>query len=527
MQALAECATRGVDFAVAFRYQYAISRQPVEAAGFNVHPFAGHFVSTGNAVRVSRLRDAHGMSFGLLLGIAVDGGGLLGAECSIPDIDCHDEAPFAALEGWLETLTGRYTLLAAIGGDVRVYCDATGMNGVVYNRKLRRVAASLYLAIDDAVMERPDYDHAAVAERGAKYTLFDTRDRRVRRLNPNCWLDLRTFRETRFWPRADQSFHLDKADYAEAYSQIIDAGRHVTEALIAGLPCALPITGGRDSRIIAGFAQGRLGRLRHVFTHITNYGTRKDAAIARHVADALRVPLEVHDFKTDRIPADDLARETAIWQVATGLDGPPPTNVGKGVSRFLAEDTVILRGHQTDILRAVFLDRKGEAARADLIWQVKRLMPVPYPEFTRKIFRRFGARYKAWVDALPGCVREKSVDMMFAEIYYCASLGLTFPGLVHHFYLSPFNSRRMIGLSMSFDDEYRHESLAVDDLIYRMNPALHHVPLDYETGALLDDLEDPAYRRAVVRLRVMKTTARAAAVSARVATRRTISRKRR
>ena len=176
-----------------------------------------------------------------------------------------------------------------------------------------------------------------------------------------------------------------------------------------------------------------------------------------------------------------------------------------------------MRGHQTDILRAVFLDRNGEAARAELIWQVKRLMPVPYPEFTRKVYRLFSKRYKAWLDGLPKCVQAKSVDMMFAEIYYCSSLGVTFPGLVRHFYLSPFNSRRMIGLCMSIDDEYRHESLAVDDLIYRLNPALHHVPLDYETGALLDDLEDPIYRRAAVRMRVMKTTARAAAVSSRAA----------
>lgn len=517
MLALRECAARGVDFGTAFRYQYVISRHPLEAPGMEVHPFAGLHIATGQALRVSRLRDARGMVFGLLMGIAVDAGGVLGADCRLPDIDPAADDPFGALELWLEDLAGRYVLVAALGGQLRLYGDPSGMIGVVYNRQLKRVGASPYLVIDDEVIERPDYDHAAIAERGAKYTLFDTRDRRVRRLNPNFWLDLKKLRTGRFWPRPDQTFALAPHEVARAYSAVIAGGRHVTEALIAAAPCALPLSGGRDSRLIAGFAQGRLGRVRQVFTHVTNYGTRKDAALAGHVAQALRTEHEVHDHRGTTLTPDELARETAIWQVATGIDSAPPNEVRTGVNRSIEDDALILRGHQTDILRAVFLDRPGEAGRRSLAWQVKRLMPVPYAEFNRRVFLRFVARYRAWLDSLPACVRHKSVDMMFAEIYYPSSLGVTFPGLTRHFYLSSFNSRRMIGLAMSFDDDARLRSHVVDDLLYRMNPALHHVPLDYEAGSLLDDLEDSAYRRAVVRARLARTAARAPFVADRTA----------
>lgn len=66
---------------------------------------------------------------------------------------------------------------------------------------------------------------------------------------------------------------------------------------------------------------------------------------------------------------------------------------------------------------------------------------------------------------------------------------MTFPGLHRHFYMSPFNSRRMIELSLSIDVDYRIGARPVDDLLCRMNPALLAVPFDNEFGADLGDID--------------------------------------
>jgi len=256
--------------------------------------------------------------------------------------------------------------------------------------------------------------------------------------------------------------------------------------------CVMPLTGGRDSRLLAALLKPDLGKVDQFYTHIVNYASRVDHAIAVHVANAFGVPFEAHDFRKMRKQSDETkALQLALFQTAAGITIPAPAEIATGANRKLKRNRVILRGHQTDILRAVFLDRRGEASRKNLRWQVRRLMPVAPKNMTKEVFLRFEPRYKAWCESLPPAVRSKQADLMFAEIYYCSSLGVVFPGMTRNFYLSPFNSRRLIALALAIDDEYRHQSKAVDDLLERLAPEVNRVPLDYEVSANLDLYDDP------------------------------------
>ncbi|WP_143092405.1 hypothetical protein [Sulfitobacter brevis] len=472
------------------------------------HGFAGLHVHTGASLRTARLRDVHGKVFGLLLGIAVGPDGLVTQNQHIDSIDLTRSDAFTAIENLLTHFAGRFTLIAAQGRDRRVYGDAVGMNGIVYNPTLQRVAASVPLCIDDAVQDHPDYNHHLCETEGGKYTFFDTRDRRVRRMNPSCYLDLANFAETRFWPPSNGLGPLPSS-LTDTYDEIISIASHSTQTLLQSFPCVLPLTGGRDSRLIAAFAGNDMHRAVQIYTHVTNYSSRQDAAIAALVAQTLGGRLCVHDRRITHVPQVRRDRMRDEFQLALGYDAAPPSELRTGVVTHLPFDALVLRGHQTDILRAVFSDFRGPTGRAALRWQVKRLMPVPYARFTNAEEQRFTHRYAAWRDALPYALRDHSTDLMFTELYYPSSVGATFPALNRNFYISPFNSRRLISLAMSIDEQYRHESLAVDDLVYRMNPALHNVPIDYETGASLDDLNDPHYCAAAVQARASRTEARA------------------
>lgn len=513
--ALKQCEARGVDFAEAFRFQYIISPVPLSPPGMKAMRFAKQHVYSGAALPVARLKDADGIVFAVLFGIAVDKGGLLTFRRNIEDLQVSDPDFFISLARYLEDVAGRYTLLVSVGDDCRVYCDAAGMNGVVYNKEKRCVAASLLLCLDDAIQDHPDYDHAQIEAGLAKYTLFDTRDSRVRRLNPNCSLSLTDFSETRYWPR-DEAFERPASELPAIYSEIIATAHHNITAIAARHACAMPITGGRDSRLLAAFLKPDLGKVGQYYTHIVNYASRVDHAIATHVAKALGLKLKSHDFR--RVSGQSnatKAQQLALYQTATGITAPAPAEVMTGVIRNIKRNTVILRGHQTDLLRAVFLDRRGEGARKNLRWQIRRLMPVSPPNMTNEIFLRFEPRYRAWCESLPPATRSKQVDLMFAEIYYSSSLGVVFPGLTRNFYLSPFNSRRLIALALAIDDEYRHQSKAVDDLVERMAPEVNRVPLDYEVSANLDLYDDPEMLKAWSKQRVKDSVARAAAIRGR------------
>lgn len=508
MQALAACVARGAEFAQVYRYQYVISRAALETPGMQAHQFAGFHVRAGSGLPVARVRDRHGMAFGLLLGIGVDPGGPVTPNRRIGSVDLSEDDPLEEIEQWLDHVAGRWTFLASAGGVRRIYCDPAGSNGVVYNPETGRVGSSPLLCIDDEVRDCRGYDHRQIETEGGKYTLFATRDARVRRMNPSCHLDLISFAETRYWPREDWQDTLP-ATRAEVYEEIIATASRATQALIRSYPCALPLSGGRDSRLLAGFAGRAIHQVGQVYTHVNNYGTRQDAAIGALVAETLGVPHEIHDHRDSRADAETLARLRCEFQIGLGHDAEPPGEIANGVALRLADGALVLRGHQTDILRAVLLDQPGPRGRANLRWQIKRLMPVPFASFTNRVYRRFRPLYLDWLQGLPASARDKSIDLMFLEIYYPSSIGAIFPALNRNLYLSPFNSRRLVLLAMSIDDAYRKASFAVDDLLFRMNPALHHVPLDYETGALIDDLADPAYCRAAARVRMTRTARRA------------------
>ncbi|PKP79456.1 MAG: hypothetical protein CVT80_15900, partial [Alphaproteobacteria bacterium HGW-Alphaproteobacteria-2] len=320
------------------------------------------------------------------------------------------------------------------------------MIGAVYNRGLGRVGASTMLCFDDGFEDHPLYDHAVNETRGGKYSLFHTRDVRVRRLNPSFYLDLDNFQEYRFWPRGE-SFDESPRRRADIYDEIIATVRFNIGAIAARHRCALPLSGGRDSRLLAGFAGPHLARMNQIFTHVTNYSTRGDAEIARRVAARLGVPHEVHDKRVAVVSARRVARNERYFRVAAGAPVRASDELRKDLQHAIAPGSVVLRGHQTDLLRAVFLNHTDRARWKDFRWQIAKLLIVPWKELTAAHVERFMPDFLSWHRTLPRAALAKAVDFMFLEVYYSASLGFTFPGMHRHFYMSPFNSRRLIELS--------------------------------------------------------------------------------
>lgn len=510
MFARQECTRLGVSFADAFRYQYVIARERPDAEGFRALRFGGFWVLAGRDLPVARLFDRDGAAIGLLLGIAVGRDGLIEGSHRFGGISAAAPGAADAFEAELCHIAGRYAVLLGIGHERRLYCDPVGTIGAVYNRGLGRVAASAMLCIDDGFEDHPLYDHAVNETGGGKYSLFHTRDARVRRLNPSFYLDLDNFQEYRFWPRGE-TFEDDPARRAGIYDEIIATARFNIGAIAARHRCALPLSGGRDSRLLAGFAGPHLARMNQIFTHVTNYSTRGDAEIARRIASCLGIPHEVHDKRGAAFSARRAARNERCFQIAAGAPVRAPDELRKDLQHAIEPGSVVLRGHQTDFLRAVFVPHTDRARWKDFRWQIAKLLIVPGKDVTEAHVDRFLPEYMAWHRTLPRAALAKAIDFMFLEVYYSASLGFTFPGLHRQFYMSPFNSRRLIELSLSIDDVYRRAGHAVDDILHRMSPELQALPFDDEFGPDLAAIDGPLPRRDA---RVAATRVRAASLAA-------------
>ncbi|MGH1329981.1 MAG: hypothetical protein ACRBBK_03805 [Paracoccaceae bacterium] len=510
-QAHDTCLEKQISFENAFKYQYVISRSAVDIPEFTQQELGKCHVYTGPSAHVSTLCDADGNVFGIVIGIAVDPRGLIEGRWSLPGIKLTDADFFDRFERYLLDVAGRYTMLIVAGEEERVYADPVGMNGVVYSTQTWRVAASPLLCLDAPGTLDPLFDHEVVESSGGKYSLFHTRFAEVRRMNPNFYLDMDNLHETRFWPRDETFATPDLEGQVAAYDEIIATTKHNIGAISEAFECALPITGGRDSRLMIAMAGDHAEKIDQIYSHKTNYATGRDAEVGKLICDELGLESEVHSFRDFKgTVRQNRLRWVREYQAAAGAPLNLPDEYRTGAIEGLKEGHVVLRGHQTDILRAVFMPYADKSHWKLFKWQIRKLLIVPGALFNADVYQRFLPDYQAWMRTLPRGALNKSIDFMFLEIYYTCGLGSVFPALNRNFYLSPYNSRRLIALSLSFDDQYRIEAKPVDDIVHRINPAVNAIPYDDDFGADLAELLDPEMREKAAQARVEGTVARAA-----------------
>lgn len=493
-------------FATVFRYQYVISRERHEIPGFQYFSGPEWNLAIGRDLPVCELLDRDGAHLGYILGIAVGPEALLA--------DGTNQLPFSReatnfwslFEAWLTELAGRYAIMLSAHGKTRFYVDPVGMIGAVYNAQAQILAASPLMAITDPVKPNRKFDYDIIRDRGGKLSLFHTADERVRRLNPNFYLDLEDFVEHRHWPR-NERFSLGAHEVLPAYDEMVSRLSFNIAEITRAYPASVPVSGGQDSRIVLACCQENADSRTRYYTHINNYATRRDAAIGAALCSRLGLEHEIHDRRNSKIQKNLAEEFQASWNLSFGVESAMPMEYRNGVILNLPEKDVVLRGHQTDILRAVYVFRPKKRW-GDASWQLKRMLIVPREMFNSDLVERFSDDFFRWQKTLPPNAMEKAADFMFIEVYYNSTIGASFPALWRNFYMSPFNSRKLISLALSFPEGRRRRSEPVFDVIEHACPALSGIPFDFELHADLSYLDDPSYCQRITEGRIGETRSR-------------------
>lgn len=464
-----------------FKWQYLLTREADADLPMDCQRLGRWQLFHGPGLPVARLTDAKGQLVGLLAGIGVEPDGrLVEGRHALPALRTGF---WDGIESWLEDLTGRYIVLLSGPGGMRLYTDPVGMLGAVVDPHAGRVGAGLGLVCHDReIVPHPDYDHSLCETIDGKYSLLDTRDAHVRRMNPNCWLSLEDFSETRFWPRPG-SIVLRQGSLVRSYGLMAHRTRLVVGALARHRPTALPLSAGMDSRLLLGMAGTAASDLSLVYSHESTYANRVDSHIAGRLAE--RAGLRHTRHRPDEVTAtaEDTAADIADFHVAMGWPAPPSVEMANGVLRHLPEDMVVLRGHQTDLLRAVFSHKEKAQAELRRRWLLKRLLLVPHDRFGPELCAGFEPRLEAWYQSLPPEAKARQVDFMFLELYYTSTIAASFPAISRVLYMSPFNGRRQIGHALAIEESYRRAGLAVHDLLHQCRADLLDEPFDDDVAA--------------------------------------------
>lgn len=475
-------------FGERFRYQYVISPTAESIDGFNEYEAGTLKIYTGPGLPVHELQDSNGAKVGYVLGIAVGMQAERTPEALKLPFKKGSKLFWDHFEKLLVEAAGRYAFVVQAVDQSRLYTDPVGMIGAVYNPEDGFVASSTLLAIKRPLRPHPKYDFDVIRDLGGKLSLFHTADEGVHRLNPNHYLDLETLSSERFWP-CDETFTPEPEDPTETYREIIETAHANIGAIAQDYPCSLAVSGGMDSRLLLAFAGDHLGKIKQFYTHINNYATRRDATIGAELCRVSDVTHEVHDKRQYGMSRKDIRLTVRAFEIAYGAPASPPREYLNGVIEGVPEGNVVLRGHQTDLLRAVYVFRP-EAEWRDPDWQIERLLIVPRAHFNQDVADRFREEFMAWQNSLPASAMTKAADFMFLEVYYNATVGATFPALWRNFYMSPYNSRRLITLSLRFSEKRRRASEPVFELIEMMNTDLSKVPFDFEAPASLSETKE-------------------------------------
>ena len=273
-----------------FHDQFVLSRAPrPHPEGWKTRQSGSWYLASHPSLPVTPLVDPAGATSGWLLGWAVDGGGeMLHLRDSLPLETAVDAG--GDVESRLYQLAGRWTCVL-LGDAPRCYVDPAGSLAVVYS------AADQALASTTTVLRWGA--HRDRRERFARRTLRPdqfhpaglTSEPGVLRLLPNHYVDLISWTAARHWPTAPLRRVVEQEAGARVET-IARSTRELIEAVARRHEVVLPLTAGRDSRMLVSAARPVLDRCSFVTFDYAD-SRRTDVTYARRVAERFGLDLEV------------------------------------------------------------------------------------------------------------------------------------------------------------------------------------------------------------------------------------------
>ena len=408
---------------------------------------------------------------GWLLGYAIgpDGEMVLG-EVTLPPRGAGITAADAFLL-FVESFAGRF-IAVLLGGDAeRVYLDPTGSLSAVYCPSQEMVAAtpSLVPYTDETRDNDALIEGMAILERNGFYPFGLTPRHGIERLLPNHYLDLRTWRAHRFWPRGDFAITSDVPGTVE---RMAHATRRNIEAVARRYPLWLSLTAGMDSRMLVACARRVLDRVEFFTFSLDDHAARVDCDIAQRLAARFELRHRVLPF----VPPHE--RDSDLWLFRTG--GCVAERRGREVVRTY---------RQLDPERAETPGMVGELGRHACFSEARPFPAIHSGEQVLAIAKLAAPpqaceRGDQWLADLPVRDRASILAVIYIELRLAAWGGLLpyADPVSTRFRLYPLCERRIVEWMASLPPDYRERQQLGPDLIRVFWPELAEIPFNRYVG---------------------------------------------
>ena len=250
--------------------QFVISRRDwTTPTAFSTRQYGPWVVKSHESLPVTSIRTQDGHAIGCIIGCAIDvaNGLIVDGDLTLPLNSGHAiEKKETAIHKLMNRLGGRFICLIVDKDFQRLYLDAIGHLSCVYANS-QEVAAST----PGLILDRDEYDStmdhelarlldisSRVSARGF-YPAGLTPHPAINRLLPNHYLDLNSWKAIRHWPAAKIATVTFVEQNVASIAETLKATIH---AILQSREIYLPITAGRDSRMLLACSRAHLDRIK-------------------------------------------------------------------------------------------------------------------------------------------------------------------------------------------------------------------------------------------------------------------------
>ena len=452
--------------------QWVVSESGVGPAEWPSRTVGNWYLRSHPTLPVIELHDSDAHEVGWLLGYPIDGGDTI-----LRDGSRLQAGTSRGATRILDELGGRWVAVLARGAVQAVVPDAGGTMASVYCPRERIVASTPNLVpYLDGLDDNIPLIQTMTTTAPFGYLLGLTPRHGVRRLLPNHTLSLSSFETHRTWPMGDVGFDPDIDGQLERIQRGL---RRTLLAASENAPCALPLTGGYDSRMLLACAWD-MPEPPFVYTHemldaslTPDPASRRDVRIAARVAQAAGI--DHHVVRAIPPTAEDLER----WQFRTSCTISAPRawrttttlrSIDRRMIRMLGQGGEHGRGHAWKPH-----DTPDSQLTPERVLQVAKA--TPSEETLREADR--------WLAQMPDVDSLTALNTLYLEqwegawgsmIHYADFAG---PG----FTMGPFFDRGVLQAFFTLPLDYQRSGRLPQDLIARSWPALLTVPFNRPSHA--------------------------------------------
>jgi len=403
-------AGNGFNAAPVIDYQVIVSTdKPAEIpAGYDLVQINSAWLASDRRLRLSHIRDVNERPVAAVVGFVYSGF----ADAFLPAGEIKLPIAVTSLDDLerllLPELAGLYILLTASPFPPRVYMDHGGSFPLVYSVRDRRAASSPALLLNEDQYERRFlrtlHQQLITREGGGGWISGNlTAHDGVCRVLPNHYLDLESWKVSRFWPKSDDFKQWRPLN--EATIDAAEALRKFSRAATGDFSVAVTMTAGFDSRLLLAGCRDVISNCQ--FFTLAAPGAELDMVVSQTLAKRFRLNHRV-------MPLHQASeREMAIWDRMVGdcmREAPRQTHV---TLRDLVDCDAVFTGMYGEVGRCRLYRQDFERINAGQInerFVLDRLTLPPHPLLLADVAN--------WLSELDGQPNSVVLDLAFLELKF-------------------------------------------------------------------------------------------------------------